>query len=129
MTIQEHVKDDLKASMISKKTDIRDILRVVIGEFNRKGKEVDDKTALAIIKKMAQNAEDQTNTVEKVILEAYLPDQLDQNELTIIITNFCKKENYFEMKFMGKVMAHLKSNYDGLYNGKDASNIVKIVLS
>jgi len=30
---------------------------------------------------------------------------------------------------MGKVMSHFKINYDGLYDGKELSSIVKSVLS
>ena len=56
MTIQEKIKADVKTAMLAKETQTRDILRVVIGEFNRIGKEVSDTEATATIKKMVANA-------------------------------------------------------------------------
>lgn len=129
MTVQETIKADLKTAMIEKKTNLRDILRVVIGEFNRIGKEVSDEKALAIIKKMVQNAKDQKNASEVSILENYLPTQMDEAVLREKIQNCITFNSYSTMKDMGKVMGYLKANHDGLYDGKQASTIVRELLS
>ena len=129
MTVQEHINNDMKIAMREKRVEMRDLLRVVIGEFNRVGKEVSDEKAIAIIKKMAQNAKDQENTSEHTILKLYLPSQMDEAELEKIIQNCITFNSYSTMKDMCKVMGYLKKNYDGTYDGKTASVLVKKLLS
>ena len=46
-----------------------------------------------------------------------------------IIVSHITENNYSGIKDMGKVMNFLSSNYTGLYDGKEISNIVKITLN
>lgn len=56
---------------------------------------------------------------EKEVLEKYLPKQLTVDELkAIILKEFTDKPN------VGQVMAYLKANYSGLYDGKVASGLI-----
>lgn len=128
MTIEKQIKADLKQAMLNKETTKRDVLRVVIGEFNRIGKEVSDEKAIAIIKKMGKNATDQNKFDELHILASYLPDEMDELELKRVCMNFIMNMNSPTMKDMGKVMGYLKNNYNGLYDGKLASTLVKELL-
>ena len=77
MTVQEKINIELTLAMLNKEVAKRDLLRVVIGEFNRVDKTVSDEKALSIIKKMVENAKEQGNTGEVTILEQYLPTQND----------------------------------------------------
>ena len=129
MTIQEQIKADLKQAMLSKNVDVKDILRVVIGEFNREGKDVSDERATAIIKKMVQNAKDQENIEEQVILEVYLPTQMDEAKLTNVIQDIIIRDGYTTMRDMGGIMGSLKAEHAGTYDGKLASTIVKKLLN
>ena len=127
--IQEKIKSDLKQAMLAKNSEVKDLLRVVIGEFNREGKEVDDAKATSIIKKMVENAKDQENFREVNILEEYLPKQMDDLELKRVCMNYIMKfDTVPTMKDMGKVMSYLKDNYSGQYDGKNASSIVRNLL-
>ena len=126
--IQEKIKSDLKQAMLSKNSEVKDLLRVVIGEFNREGKEVDDAKATSIIKKMVQNAKDQENFREVNILEEYLPKQMDDVELENVCKEYILSLGDTSMKDMGKVMGYLKDNYSGQYDGKSASSIVRNLL-
>lgn len=128
MSIQKQINADLKTAMLKKEVEVRDLLRVVIGEFNREGKDVSDEKASAIIKKMIQNAKDQGNTGEVTILEVYLPQQLSKEELTLLINTEIEVEGYNSMKDMGKVMSWLKANFVGQYDGKVASGVVRELL-
>ena len=56
MSIQKQVEFHMKLAMKLKQKKIRDLLRVVMGEFAREGKEITDEQALKIIKKMYDNA-------------------------------------------------------------------------
>ena len=129
MTIQEQVKADLKTAMLNKDEAKKSILRVLIGEFNREGKEVSDEKATAIIKKMVVNANDMGNTSEAALLEVYLPSQMDELELKRVLMNYIMNMDSPSMKDMGIVMAYLKENYSGQYDGKLASTLVRELLA
>ena len=128
MTVQEKINIDLKLAMLNKEVDKKDLLRVVIGEFNRVDKIVSDDKAIAIIKKMVENAKDQGNTNEIPILEVYLPSQLDADELGIKINEIIDDLEATSMKDMGRVMGELKAKYSGTYDGKLASTLVRELL-
>lgn len=44
--------------MFQKNESVKSLLRVIIGEFNRVGKEISDSEATQILKKMVKNAQD-----------------------------------------------------------------------
>ena len=56
------------------------------------------------------------------ILNGYLPQQMDESQLRTAIDMF-KAEN--PDANMGSIMAHLKANFAGLYDGKMASQLAK----
>ena len=123
------VNRDMKQAMRDKRVETRDLLRVVIGEFNREGKEVSDKRANAIIRKMYDNALEFGNPKEVQILGLYLPRQMADALLESIIEEFCKENNITTMKGMGQVMGFLKENYNGAYDGKVAGGLVRELLA
>ncbi len=125
ITLQKQIKTDLKAAMIEKNSGLRDLLRVVIGEFDRIGKEVADDKALAVVKKMRQNALDQKNQDEADLLNPYIPQQLTELELVDIIAGFDAEFNLKSMQDMGFIMKTLKERYGGQYDGKMAAGSVK----
>lgn len=129
MTIQEIVVLNMKNAMRSKDVVVRDLLRVVIGEFNREGKEVSDEKATSILKKMVQNAKEQGNNDEANILEPYLPTQMDELELKRVLMNQIMNMDSPSMKDMGVVMGWLKGKYSGEYDGKMASTLVRELLA
>ena len=129
MTVQETISNDVKNAMREKNVEVRDLLRVVIGEFNRIDKVVSDEKALSIIKKMVENAKEQGNTGEVTILEAYLPTQMDELELKRVLMNHIMNLNTPTMKDMGGVMGWLKKNHGGTYDGKLASTLVRELLA
>jgi len=66
---------------------------------------------------------------EKVILESFLPQQMSEFDIACEIEIFLEGLNEpRSMKLMGKAMSHLKSNFNGLYDGKLASKLVRDAL-
>lgn len=129
MTIQEKINANLKAAMLQKNEVEKSILRVIIGEFNRVDKIVDDVKATGILKKMLENAKQtptSTSTLESQIIEAYLPKQLDKDQLMGIISQLIEDMKYTSIKDMGKIMADLKREFAGQYDGKLANELIKI---
>lgn len=66
---------------------------------------------------------------EQTMLNRYLPSQLPVEELrqtiTDIVTNLFPEKN---PKQFGNIMKHLKTNYDGRYDGAVATTIVRSII-
>jgi uncharacterized protein YqeY len=125
MKLQEKIKADLVTAMKNKDENVKSLLRVVIGEINRVGKDISDDELVKIIRKMKENASEMGNTNEVEILNTYLPVMLEPKQLEILIKGIINKNGYDGMKDMGKVMKELRDNYGSTYDGKLASEIVK----
>lgn len=88
-----------------------------------------DNEAVEKANELGQEVTSRLSDEEKTILNSYLPKQLSEADLTIIVTNEIDANGYDSQKDMGKLMGFLKANYDGQYNGKVASDLVKSLLS
>lgn len=127
MNIEQKIKIDLKKSMIGQHKKRTSLLRTILGEFNRIGKDISDEKCLSIIKKMKENAEIMGNVEEIPILSEYLPKTLSQEETVKIVENIIKDGDY-TIKDMGSIMKTLKSEYGASMDMKTASMTVKKVL-
>ncbi len=129
MTVQEQVKKDMVNAMKNKQNDKVSLLKVVIGEFNRIGKDLSDDKAIKEIRSMCENAKQMNNQFEVEVLEKYLPVMLDEEETRMIVVSIIEAQNYSSMKDMGKVMGQLKTHLKSAQiDNKLASNIVKDLL-
>lgn len=128
MTLQDEINVHLKNAILTSNTEVKSILRVLIGEFNRIGKTVTDEQVISIVKKMIENAKLAGNEKEIEILSSYLPKQLDDDQLNTLISGLIYANNY-TVKDMGKIMATLKLTHGGQYDGKRASELVKEIFS
>ena len=66
---------------------------------------------------------------EAEILQGYLPEKLDAHELRKIIETIISTIGAETIQDMGQVMAKLKSQSQGSIDMKQASNIVRALLS
>jgi len=139
MTLFERIKADQLASRKAHNALASSLLTTLIGEAAAIGKnagnrDVTDAEVVALVKKFTKGMDDTlgflggTNpeatavvVAEKGILAKYLPLQLTELALRHAVTSIIATEG----NNMGKVMAALKSRYDGQYDGKMASAIVK----
>lgn len=128
MTLQDTINVHLKNAILTSNTEVKSLLRVLIGEMNREGKIVGDEKVISIVKKMIDNAKIVGNLNEVAILETYLPKQLSEEQLSGLISALIYNNNY-TIKDMGKIMAELKGKYSGQYDGKLASTLIKNQLS
>lgn len=110
MTIQEDIREQMKLAMKESNTKLRDFLRVVLGEFTRIDKIVTDEQALKVIKKMNKDAESLGNDYEMKILGNWIPQMLDEHDLTRLIANIIADNEYVEMSDLGKIMQELKKH-------------------
>lgn len=139
MTILQKIRDDLLAARKARNTIRSGYLSTLLGDLDAIGKnahrDATDAEVVATLKKYIKNTEvthdalmastadvDEQlthNLAEKLIYESYLPRQLTEEELRAIIARIPTPTN------VGAVMAELKKNYAGLYDGALASKLVK----
>ena len=141
--IQEDIKTALRGGERLKLTTLRILLSVVQQREKDIGKEITDDAILAIIEKQVQlrkeaaelyKEADRCELLEKeneesAILQQYLPEKLDIPELTEIIEVIISTVGAKTIQDMGQVMAALKSQSQGSIDMKQASNIVRTLLS
>ena len=125
MSLKLKISDDLKSAMKEKNAIKLSILRVLKGEIERNeqsasGKiELPDGDIIKLVKKLIDSIKETTNNqIEITTLENYLPKQLTEDEIRGILS-------LLSVKDLGAVMKSFKANYDGLYDGKLLSSIVK----
>jgi uncharacterized protein len=122
MTLQEQIKEDLKAAMKAQDNDKKEALRVVIGEFGRlPTKELSDGDVLQVLKKLIKSEKEvlsqQGQAEASPYLEtlgAYLPAMASETEITEWIRANIDLQGYKnKMQAMGDIMRHFGSNADG----------------
>jgi len=128
-SIYKQIKIDSIKAMKEHNNEKRDILRVVLGEFDRV-RNINDEEALGIIKKMHGNAVDLKNEKEEKVLAAYLPQMLEPKEIKIIVERIIEFNNYGPND-MGLVMKQLRNigAEASQIDMKTASIITKEILS
>ena len=141
--IQEDIKTALRSGERLKLTTLRILLSVIQKREKDTGQEITDDAILAIIEKQVQlrkeaaeiyQAADRLELFEKeneeaTILQGYLPEKLDELELTKIIETIISNTGAEKIQDMGRVMAELKNQSQGSIDMKQASGIVRMLLS
>jgi len=141
--IQEDIKTALRSGERLKLTTLRILLSVIQKREKDTGQEITDDAILAIIEKQVQlrkeaaeiyQAADRLELFEKeneeaTILQGYLPEKLDELELTKIIETIISNTGAETIQDMGRVMAELKTQSQGSIDMKQASGIVRRLLS
>lgn len=111
----------------------------MVGKNNGNRKSTDGEV-VAVIKKMINNTNETINILSKsetdtgqvadllaelTTLSLFLPPQLSEQELKNVISTLVAITNAKSIKDMGKVMKKLKEDFDGRYDGTEASKIIK----
>ncbi len=147
MDIKTQLTNDLKAAMKSGDTTRKETVRLLRGaiknaEINA-GHPLSDDEALAVIAKQAKQRRDsieqykQANRQDLVaaeqaeleIIEAYLPAQLSDEEITARARAVIAELGVSDMKGMGQVMKQLSQELKGVADGKRISQIVRGLLN
>jgi len=131
MSLIERINQDFMVAYKAKEMEKKDFLGVLKTEVTKESKTPEDGYVVAKIKSMIKNAEatKSLSETELNILNSYLPKQMGVDEVKQVIIDFVTNNGISSPKEMGKVMSYLKSGYDGQYDGKMASTIIKEILS
>ena len=145
MTLSEDINQEIKAAMIAKDkvklAALRSIKSALMVEATKEGGtgEVDDETALSIIKKIHKQRKDaekiyleqgredlaKDEAVEAQILENYLPAQMSEEEVRKIVQSVIAKVGAFSPADIGKVMGPTMGQLKGKADGSIISKMVK----
>ena len=142
-SIQEEVKVSLKSGEKLKASTLRLIVSAIKLEEKNKSETLTDDEALEILMKMIKQRKDSISQFETAnrmelaqkekdeieIIQNYLPKQLSEDELSVLITEIIKEINAESIKDMGKVMGLLKPKITGKADAGIASGLVKKFLS
>ena len=142
-SIQEEVKTALKSGEKFRASTLRLIVSALKLEEKNKAKALTDNEALEILTKMIKLRNDSISQFETAnrmelaqkekdeieIIQNYLPEQLSEEELSVLINEVIKEINAESIKDMGKVMGILKPKITGKADAGIASGLVKKLLS
>ena len=144
----DHIKDDLKIAMKAKNSLVISTLRMVTSaikniEINNRSSNnsnsVDEAEIIQLLSKMIKQRKESADIYsnsdrrdlekkendEIIIIQKYMPKQIDENEFGSIIDEAMKETNSSEIRHMGKVMSFLKENYSGQMDFGKVSAMLK----
>jgi uncharacterized protein YqeY len=138
MSILNKIKQDQLAARKARDSDTALSLTTLIGELEtiskKTGKSTEDADTIKLLKKFAEGARENAVIAgdrrdsdwadrawaEVELYEKYLPKQLSEAELSAAI-----KDIIVENNTMPLIQKALKEKYNGLYDGKKATEIIK----
>ena len=141
--IREDINTALRGGERLKLTTLRILLSVIKQREKDTEQEITDDVILGIIEKQVQLRKEaaelyqaanrpelfKKENEEAKVLHKYLPEKLGEAELTKIIEKIISKIDAETIQDMGQVMAKLKSQSQGSVDMKQASGIVRKLLS
>lgn len=135
MSLLETIRNDSLAARKDRTDRIKiSLLVTLLGEVVKVGKDLGnrdttDAEAQAVVKKFIKNlqevckygstAQKSVAELELHVLSAYLPKQMTTEELNNVVAQML----VIGPTNLGQVMKHLKTNYDGLYDGAQAKAV------
>ncbi|MCF6240916.1 MAG: GatB/YqeY domain-containing protein [Bacteroidales bacterium] len=147
MSLLDKINQDLKTAMKEKQADKLSALRAIKSELlleqtSGLGKDITEDKEIKIVQKLIKQRKDsadiykkenRTDLYEKEMseikfLEAYLPEQMSEEELDAIIKNAIEQTGASSMKDMGKVMGIVNAKVAGRAEGKVIAQKVKAML-
>ena len=138
----EEIKNQLNIARRTKSPSLT-VLSTLLSQCKleeKLNKGITDDQILTIISKTIKNinetkslAKNRRDIIDKCdfelsVITQFLPKQLGEEELTDIIINYANTIEK-DKKAIGKIMSYLKEHYNGQYDGKLASSIIKPILS
>ena len=146
MNKKQELQQALTAAMKARDEDTKRTLRLVMSAIKmaevEAGGELDEARILAILQKEVKTREDiiaeskqanrpdlvQAAEKEMAILNSFLPQQMDPEELKTLAQGVISELGASSMRDMGEVMKHLMSKLEGRASGSDASKAVREIL-
>lgn len=143
-TVNEALKQAMKAQDEARKRTIRAIkAQILLLKTDGSGNEISDETLITTLQKMVKQREESltiyqtqgrtdlaaVETEEIAIIKEFLPKQLSEAELEVVIREVIAEVGATSAKDMGKVMGAATKKLGGSADGKTVAAVVKKLLS
>ncbi|MEI6883993.1 MAG: GatB/YqeY domain-containing protein [Bacteroidota bacterium] len=148
MNLEEKINNDIKTAMLSREQEKLEAIRAVKAAILlEKSKEsgtgtIDEAAEMKILQKLVKQRKESAEVYsagkredlaikelfEASIIEKYLPQQMNEEEVTTIIGKIITSSGASSMKDMGKVMGLASKEFAGKADNKMISEIVKRLL-
>lgn len=147
MNLKEQINEDMKAAMRAKEAEKLGTIRLLMAAMKQKEVderiELDDGAIVAIVEKLIKQRKDSISQFEAakrddlvakekaelVILQAYMPEQLSEEEVAKVVQEVVIEVNASGPQDMGKVMGKVKSLLAGRADMGVVSAQVKAALT
>lgn len=145
--LKAKISDDMKAAMRAKEKERLGVIRLMLAAIQQKEVdeqiELDDAAVLAVLDKMVKQRRESISQFDKagrdelsakeqaeiVVIQDYLPAQMDDTEIEAMIAEAIASTGAAEMKDMGKVMGILKPKLQGRADMGAVSGKIKAQLA
>jgi len=145
--LKAKLQDNLKEAMKSKDNFKRDAIRFLMSALKQievdERKELSDADIIKIIQKSLKQRDDaatafkdadrmdlyEKEIAEASILKSYLPQQLSDEALKVIVQKHIQSSGATSLKEIGKIMAGVLSECEGVADGKRINAIAKELLA
>jgi len=145
--LKERLQQDLKNAMKAKDNVTRDTIRFLMSSLKQievdERRELSDEDIVKIVQKSIKQREDSMQQYKNAgrddlyeqeftgvkILQKYLPKQLSDEELEVVVADIIKKVNATSIKDIGKVMGLAIKQTAGKADGKRINIIAKNLLN
>ncbi len=147
MKIFDKINEDIKQAMKAKEKEKLEALRAVKSAFllaktETGNDELTEEKEIQIVQKLVKQRRDsaeiykeqnrmdlfEPENFQAEVIAKYLPEQLSEDELKVILAEIVKEQNASGMKDMGKVMGIANAKLAGKADGKTISTIVRGLL-
>jgi len=143
MSLKARIQDDVKAAMRAAERDRLNVLRLVSAAIKQievdERIELNDEQVLAVLDKMVKQRRESLEQFEKAaredlaaqerfelgVIQTYLPEQLNEAELSALIASTIEELGASSIRDMGPVMNALRSQVQGRADMKAVSQAVK----
>lgn len=149
MSLQASIMDAMKSAMKSKDSIALEALRAVKAELllaqtqSGSKEEISEEEEIKILQKLVKQRKDsaaifaeqgrndlvEPELAQVAIIEQFLPEQLSNEEVEVVIAKIIAEGNHAGMAAMGQVMGMASKELAGKADGKTISTIVKNLLT
>ncbi len=145
--LKKRITDDMKSAMKAKDKQALKAVRMILEAIKQKEIderiELDDTQAMAVIQKMVKQRKDsisqfsdagrtdlvEIEEAELEIINNYMPEQLSDEEVALVVDKAINDSGANSMKDMGKLMGMLKAQLQGKADMSLVSQLIKSRLS
>ncbi|NNL62784.1 MAG: GatB/YqeY domain-containing protein [Woeseiaceae bacterium] len=131
MSLKNQITEDMKSAMKAGEKDRLKVVRLILAAIKQvevdTRNELDDAAVLAVLNKMVKQRRDSVEQFEKgdredlaaieraeiEVLQAYLPQQLSQDDLASLVDEVIAATGAESIRDMGKVMGQIKAKAAG----------------